>query len=205
MWIWFLGGRDPLEKEIEAHSGILAWEIQWTEEPGRLQSMGHKKVGHNSVTTQIILEMWYFWFLFWVSWKLVNFSTLVGPEFQHYVTLRTYFHVYHFESLMEFYPAHGAVQTSNRWIMGNMPAKFWAPLLSCSLFLGMLPCKFQLLQQIHNCCLSSVFSLGSTSLWHCQEMFVDTQCDFSVLYCWCCFQSQLSCYSHCQQCSLNPG
>ena len=119
MWIWSLGRRDPLEKEIEAHSGILAWEIQWTGEPGRLQSMGHKKVGHNSVTTQIILEMWYFWFLFWVSWKLVNFSTLVGPESQHYVILRTYFHVYHFESLMEFYPAHGAVQTSNRWIMGN--------------------------------------------------------------------------------------
>ena len=67
---------------------------------------------------------------------------------------------------MDFYPAHGAVQTSNRWIMGNLPAKFWAPLLSCSLLLGMLPCKFQLLQQIHNCCLYSVFSMGSTS---CRE------------------------------------
>ena len=35
-----LGQEDPLEKEMETHSSILAWEIQWTEEPGSLQSMG---------------------------------------------------------------------------------------------------------------------------------------------------------------------
>ena len=35
-----LGREDPLEKEMATHSGILAWEIAWTEEPGRLQSMG---------------------------------------------------------------------------------------------------------------------------------------------------------------------
>ena len=33
------GGEDPLEKEMAIHSSILAWEIPWTEEPGRLQSM----------------------------------------------------------------------------------------------------------------------------------------------------------------------
>ena len=38
-----LGQEDPLEKEMATHSTILAWEISWTEEPGRLQSMGHKK------------------------------------------------------------------------------------------------------------------------------------------------------------------
>ena len=37
-------GRDnPLEKEIAAHCSILVWEIPWTEEPGRLQSMGSQK------------------------------------------------------------------------------------------------------------------------------------------------------------------
>ena len=36
----FLGQEDPLEKEIATHSSILAWRIPWTEEPGRLQSMG---------------------------------------------------------------------------------------------------------------------------------------------------------------------
>ena len=35
-----LGQEDPLEKEMASHSSILAWEIPWTEEPGRLQSMG---------------------------------------------------------------------------------------------------------------------------------------------------------------------
>ena len=34
---------DPLEKEMATHSSILAWEIPWTEEPGRLQSMGSQK------------------------------------------------------------------------------------------------------------------------------------------------------------------
>jgi len=45
-----LGLEDPLEKEMATHSGILAWEIPWTEEPGRLQSMGSQRVGHNLVT-----------------------------------------------------------------------------------------------------------------------------------------------------------
>ena len=35
-----LGQEDPLEKDMATHSSILAWEIPWTEKPGRLQSMG---------------------------------------------------------------------------------------------------------------------------------------------------------------------
>ena len=42
-----LGWEDPLEKEMATHSRILAWEIPWTEEPGRLQSMGSQRVGHD--------------------------------------------------------------------------------------------------------------------------------------------------------------
>ena len=38
-WVRFLGQEDPLEKEMETHSRILAWEIPWIEEPGGLQSM----------------------------------------------------------------------------------------------------------------------------------------------------------------------
>jgi len=41
-----LGREDPLEKEMATHSSILAWKIPWTEEPGRLQSMGLQRVGH---------------------------------------------------------------------------------------------------------------------------------------------------------------
>ena len=39
-----LGQKDLLEKEIATHSSIHAWEISWTEEPGRLSSWGHKEL-----------------------------------------------------------------------------------------------------------------------------------------------------------------
>ena len=42
-----LGQEDPLEKEMATHSSTLAWKIPWTEEPGRLQSMGSQSVGHD--------------------------------------------------------------------------------------------------------------------------------------------------------------
>ena len=38
---------DPLEKEMVTHSSILVWRVLWTAEPGRLQSMGSQRVGHN--------------------------------------------------------------------------------------------------------------------------------------------------------------
>ena len=49
-WVGSLGQENPLEKEMATHSSILAWRIPWTEKPGRLQSMGLQRVGHNSVT-----------------------------------------------------------------------------------------------------------------------------------------------------------
>ena len=42
-----LGREDPLEKEMATHSSTLAWKIPWTEEPGRLPSMGSQRVGYN--------------------------------------------------------------------------------------------------------------------------------------------------------------
>ena len=47
-----LGHEDPLEEEMATRSSILAWEIPWTEEPGRLQSMGSQRVRNNLVTKQ---------------------------------------------------------------------------------------------------------------------------------------------------------
>ena len=46
-WVQSLGWEGPLEKEMAAHSSILAWKIPWTEEPGRLQFMGPQRVRHN--------------------------------------------------------------------------------------------------------------------------------------------------------------
>ena len=43
MWVQPLSQEDPLEKEMATHASILAWEIPWTEEPGRLQFMGSQK------------------------------------------------------------------------------------------------------------------------------------------------------------------
>ena len=42
-----LDGKDPLEKGGAIHSGVLAWTIPWTEEPGGLQSIESQRVGHN--------------------------------------------------------------------------------------------------------------------------------------------------------------
>ena len=54
MWetrVRFLGWEDPLGKEMATHSSILAWKIPWTEDPGRLQSMGLQRVGHDWATS----------------------------------------------------------------------------------------------------------------------------------------------------------
>ena len=47
IWVRSLGWEDPLEKEVAIHSSTIAWKIPWTEEPGRLQSMGSQRVGHD--------------------------------------------------------------------------------------------------------------------------------------------------------------
>ena len=49
-WVQSLVQKDPLEKGMATHSSILAWRIPWTEEPGRLQSMGSQRVRHDWVT-----------------------------------------------------------------------------------------------------------------------------------------------------------
>ena len=49
--VWSLGWEDPLEKAMATHSSTLAWKIPWMEEPGRLQSMGLQRVGHDWATS----------------------------------------------------------------------------------------------------------------------------------------------------------
>ena len=45
LMVWYLIQEGPLEEEISTHSSTLAWEIPWTEEPGRLQSKGLQRIG----------------------------------------------------------------------------------------------------------------------------------------------------------------
>ena len=60
MWVLSLDREDPLEEEMATHSSILAWRIPWTEESGRLQSMGMQRIGHDGSDlaqhTRLILE-----------------------------------------------------------------------------------------------------------------------------------------------------
>ena len=53
MWAQSLGLEDSLEEEMATHSSILAWEILWTEEPVRLQSMGLQRVRHQLETEYV--------------------------------------------------------------------------------------------------------------------------------------------------------
>ena len=50
-WAQSLGWEDPLKKEMATHSSTLDWKIPWMEEPGRLQSTGSQRVGHDLVTS----------------------------------------------------------------------------------------------------------------------------------------------------------
>ena len=53
-----LSWEDPLEKGPGTHSSILVWEIPWTEEPGRLQSMEFQRIGQDLVTKQQGYHLW---------------------------------------------------------------------------------------------------------------------------------------------------
>ena len=55
-WVQSLGWEDPLEEDMAIHSSILAWEISWTQEPGRLQSMGLQKIRHGLATKQQLIS-----------------------------------------------------------------------------------------------------------------------------------------------------
>ena len=59
-WVWFLGQEDPLEDGIATHFSILRGKIQWTEEPGGLQSVGSQRIGHYWATENACtdLQIW---------------------------------------------------------------------------------------------------------------------------------------------------
>ena len=58
-WVQSLGQEDSLEKEMAIHSSTIAWKIPWTQEPGRLQSMGLQRVGHDWATSLSLSSIFY--------------------------------------------------------------------------------------------------------------------------------------------------
>ena len=96
--IWSLDREDPLEKEMAPHSSTLAWRIPWMEEPGRLQSTGSQRTGHDWAASLSLLQstcryatfitceigtMFYRWEVWRIReyvTKLVRGETSVGSE-----------------------------------------------------------------------------------------------------------------------------
>ena len=69
-----LGWEDPLEKEVATHSSTLAWKIPWMEEPGRLQSMGMQRVGHDWAVSLSFL------FLSYLSPSIYDKTSSIHPK-----------------------------------------------------------------------------------------------------------------------------
>ena len=91
-WVWSLGREDPLDKEMATHSSILARRIPWREEPGRLQSTGSQRVGHDWATSLSLGRLG--WEDLQVRWldhskcnveKWMNGARLEAVQFSHSV------------------------------------------------------------------------------------------------------------------------
>ena len=78
-----LGWADPLEKGMDTHSSILAWEIPWTEGPGGLQSRGSKRTRHNWTTNTLTLTLCGPQIFLYLKLNLFYFADK-GPDSQSY-------------------------------------------------------------------------------------------------------------------------
>ena len=76
-WVWSLGWEYPLEKEIATHSSVLAWKFPWTEDAGRLQSMGMQRVGHDWATSLSLWKICLFSFSVHFKTRLFRFVAVV--------------------------------------------------------------------------------------------------------------------------------
>ena len=70
--VWSLGQEDLLEKGMTTPSSTLAWRISWTEEPGRLQSMGSQRISHNWMTNTFTFFWYFFPYLMDIKWRKYN-------------------------------------------------------------------------------------------------------------------------------------
>ena len=81
----FLGREDPLEEEMATHSRVLAWRIPWTELPGRLQSMGLQRVGHDWTPEHSALQLSQLFSSPWLWWVLLSCSTYFSRMEPHFL------------------------------------------------------------------------------------------------------------------------
>ena len=95
-WFRSLGWGDPLEKEMAIYSRTIAWKIPWTEEPGRLQSMGSQRVGHDWATS-------------------LHFTSLRDPDLGCVIRF----------SRWDWHSACALGLTRLRWSWGPCPTSMW--------------------------------------------------------------------------------
>ena len=69
--LWSLDHEGPLEKEMATHSSILAWRIPWTEEPGRLWSMGSQRIRHDWATNTVKKKDYTLFIWIWEVWYIL--------------------------------------------------------------------------------------------------------------------------------------
>ena len=98
IWAQSLGREDLLEKEMATHSSILAWKISWMEEPGKLQSMGLQRVGHNWETSLSHFLILFFFNRLYFSEQIslhnkteqkIEFSSMLCPYTRSFPTVNT--------------------------------------------------------------------------------------------------------------------
>ena len=89
-WFRSLGWEDPLEKEMAIHSSTIAWKIPWTEDPGRLQSMGSQRVGHNWATPHPSIHSFIYIYIY--IYIFVGVHIVIHGHYQpfHKVTQKTH-------------------------------------------------------------------------------------------------------------------
>ena len=103
-----LGQEEPLEKEMATHFSTLAWEIPWTEEPGRLQSMGLQRVGHDWATTLQALCI-----LSNINYKVKNILILVSGLNQVIIIYIIPYNLPSFHS--NYYPGSSPAEMISLW------------------------------------------------------------------------------------------
>ena len=95
--VWFLSQEELLQKGKTTHANILAWRIPWTEEPGGLQSMGSRRVGHDRATntpTPPTAEAWaclciFFFIVFILIMKTTYLKVIVSFQLKCYYLSQT--------------------------------------------------------------------------------------------------------------------
>ena len=118
-WVRSLCWEDPLEKEMAIHSSSIAWKIPWTEEPGRLQSMGLQRVRHDWVTSlsfpfSYLSKRWFASFCFQ---KIQNKNVTLSVWFSHSVVSDSFQHhkLQHARPPCPS-PTPGVYQTHGHWV-----------------------------------------------------------------------------------------